>query len=110
MPVKDIDNTTESTENKTTTIFQQTPRMSSYLIAFVVSDFESNSINNNTFSVHTKPTLINFTYLALSEGEKLLKEMENFTGIPFSIEKMDQISIPDFAAGAMENWGLVTYA
>jgi aminopeptidase N len=40
---------------------------------------------------------------------KAINFMEFFTNVDFMLEKLDQIAIPDFASGAMENWGLVTY-
>lgn len=49
---------------------------------------------------------------AATIGPKSLKQMELYTGIPFSsmgLDKLDLIAIPDFAAGAMENWGLITF-
>jgi aminopeptidase N len=34
---------------------------------------------------------------------------ENYTGIEYMFPKIDQVAVPDFSAGAMENWGLITY-
>lgn len=83
--------------------------MSTYLVAFIVSDFDQITNKNNNFTVHARPNAIQNGKLALETGEKLLKALENFTSIDFEIKKMDQAAIPDFSAGAMENWGLVTY-
>lgn len=96
------------------TIFQQTPKMSTYLVAFVVSDYEVKRENaeEKRFGVWTRPDAINSTEFALKIGNETLKKLDEFTGIKYynnTATKMDQISIPDFAAGAMENWGLVTY-
>lgn len=96
--------------NKKTT-FLQTPVMSTYLVAFVVSDYKKNGDKN--FGVLTRPNAIKSTEFALEIGQEALAELNKFTGIDYNQSangmKMDQISIPDFAAGAMENWGLVTY-
>ena len=96
-----------------TTTFNVTPPMSTYLVAFVVSDYESNEHNSSEmlFRVWTKPRSISQTKYALSVGQQLLEKMEDYTDIKFSrfIPKMDQVSLRDFSAGAMENWGLVTY-
>uniref|UniRef100_A0A0C9R2S6 Aminopeptidase n=1 Tax=Fopius arisanus TaxID=64838 RepID=A0A0C9R2S6_9HYME len=94
------------------TQFAETPAMSTYLVAFVVSDFESLSNKEGTFTVWARPNAIRHGEFALDVGEKELKELEKATNIAFSTHgftKMDSIAIPQFAAGAMENWGLVTY-
>lgn len=85
--------------------------MSTYLVAFVVSDYKSLENKEKNLGVWTKPDAINSTNFALKIGQETLNKLKNFTGIDYyrNMTKMDQISIPDFAAGAMENWGLVTY-
>lgn len=103
MPIK----TANSVGAIKTTTFHTTPVMSTYLIAFVVSDFKDLYKNNN-FRVHARPNAIQNGKLAVETGEKLLNALEDFTGIKFQISKMDQIAIPG-KGGAMENWGLVTY-
>lgn len=90
-------------------IFETSVKMSTYLVAFVVSDYKYAEEENQR--VYSRPDYIengdaNF---ALSVGVPCLKALANYTGVPYSLTKMYQISIPDFSAGAMENWGLVTY-
>ncbi|XP_020287765.1 aminopeptidase N-like, partial [Pseudomyrmex gracilis] len=92
--------------------FEETPEMSTYLVAFVVSDFTSNQNKDRNFSVWSNPTVNKESRMfALKYGEKTLKKLSDFTNYPYNnnMKKMDQIAIPQFAAGAMENWGLVTY-
>lgn len=91
------------------TTFQKTPEMSTYLLAFVVSDFKNKANKDNNFIVHARANAVQHADLAVEKGEKLLKALEEYTGVKFEIPKMDQAAIPDFAAGAMENWGLVLY-
>lgn len=99
----------EQKEGKTT--FDTTPYMSTYLVAFVVSDFTN--ITKDNVRVWAKPTVEEVDKeFALKHGVKVLEELKVFTGIDYKdqeMTKMDQIAIPDFVAGAMENWGLVTY-
>lgn len=97
-------------------IFETTPQMSTYLVAFVVSDFEDlQKDENKNFGVWAKPTVEKSAKkFALDYGWEVLEELKNFTGIDYyekeqKMKKLDQIAIPHFGAGAMENWGLVTY-
>lgn len=86
--------------------------MSSYLLALVVSDFkyvEGRTNKNTRFRIWAQAEALNFTSFALEAGIKTLEFFENYYGIPFPIPKQDMMALPDFAAGAMENWGLVTY-
>lgn len=46
---------------------------------------------------------------ALKVGPKILSFFEEYFGLPFPLPKMDMVALPDFSAGAMENWGLITY-
>ncbi|KAF3426307.1 hypothetical protein E2986_05312 [Frieseomelitta varia] len=106
-----LSNTTEDTWRFTE--FEVTPPMSTYLVAFVVSDYEytEDKSKEMQFRVWTKPQSINQTRYALRLGRQLLEAMEAYTAIKFSnyMPKMDQVSLRNFSAGAMENWGLVTY-
>lgn len=97
----------KSTSTKTLYEFEKTPKMSTYLVAFVISDFKSKI--SDTFQVWTQPALIDDADYPLDTGKKILKQLATYTGVAYQLPKMDQIGIPDFAAGAMENWGLVTY-
>lgn len=88
--------------------------MSTYLLAFIVCDFGSHT-NTATTPITSvwapKSSLVTANY-TFTTTPALVKYMESFTGIPFvtsTINKIDQVAIPDFAAGAMENWGLLTY-
>lgn len=101
-----------STGNYVVTKFNDTEPVQSYLIAFVVSDFEF--VENDAFKkqrVYAKPQSItnNEAALALDAGQKILDKYVEHFGIDYAPPKLDQVAVPDFDAGAMENWGLVTY-
>lgn len=94
-----------------TTFFEDTPNMPAYLLAFIVSDYVS--IEGNKYGltqrVFARPNAIQFADFALDAGIELLHALEQYFGIPYDLPKLDQVAIPDFKAGAMENWGIVTY-
>lgn len=92
--------------------FNKSPLMSTYLVAFIVG--ELNYIETNEFRkpvrVYAPPGQnIEHGRFSLNLAAKTLAFYEKVFGIEFPLPKMDQIAIPDFAQGAMENWGLVTY-
>ena len=93
--------------------FETTPRMSTYRLAFVIGHFNKiTSKNEHGVEVSTYAAL-NQSKSLLNFPNKIAKEALDFYddlfGIPYPLPKMDQVAIPDFEAGAMENWGLVTY-
>lgn len=100
---------TDTTDGYLWTLFEVTPLMSTYLLAFVVSDFSAIKNSDESYNVWSRPNNINEAQYAFDIGSVELAELEDFTNITYTLPKMDQIAIPDFSAGAMENWGLVTY-
>ena len=92
--------------------FGETPVMSTYLLAFVVGDVvsvEAKAANGTTVGVWTTRGKENQAGFALDTSVKLLGYFNEYFGIPYPLPKLDHIAIPDFAAGAMENWGCITY-
>ncbi len=105
-------NQTEN-NNQLITTFKTTPLMSSYTLAFVVGDFikkSGTSKNGTTVNVWTTinqaPNQLDFP---LDIAIKALDFYEEYLGVKFPLTKCDHVALPDFAAGAMENWGLITY-
>jgi len=89
--------------------FAPTPIVSTYLIAFCVGHFECVENVEKNYKVWTTPGKKEMGRFALDCGVKILDYFADYYGIPYPLPKTDMIAIPDFAAGAMENWGLITY-
>ncbi|MBR6964766.1 M1 family metallopeptidase [Candidatus Saccharibacteria bacterium] len=106
-------NTPVAKKDGDTTIFETTPRMSTYLLAFVIGKFNSKTIKNNHGTVITTYASLNQSPDSVDYANEVaarsLEYYENQFCVPYPLEKLDQVAIPDFEAGAMENWGLVTY-
>lgn len=77
--------------------YRESLPMSSYLLAFVVTDFQS--ISDGIFNVWTRADAIQSAKYALSIGPKILKFYEEFFDIQYPLPKVDMISLPDFTAG-----------
>ncbi len=107
MPVK----TKKKTGNKTTYNFQKTPLVSTYLIYLGVGEFEYLTGKAGKIQIRVVTTKGNISKgkFSLELGKKLLTSYEKYFGIKFPLPKLDLIAIPDFAAGAMENWGAITF-
>ena len=93
-------------------MFARTPVMSTYLMAFVIGDLtyiEQEAANNTRVGVWTTRGKEEQGRFALETSARMLSFFNDYFGIPYPLEKLDHIAIPDFAAGAMENWGCITY-
>ncbi|XP_047452435.1 aminopeptidase N-like isoform X2 [Mugil cephalus] len=94
------------------TEFVPTPRMSTYLFAFAVSEFTSvKSPGREEIMTYARPeaTAAGETQYAANITVKILDFYETYFGIKYNLGKLDQIALPDLYPEAMENWGLITY-
>jgi tricorn protease interacting factor F2/3 len=90
--------------------FQRTPKMSTYLLFFGVGAFEFiEDVGEVLVRVATMPGMTKYAQFGLEFGRKSLEFSENYYGIKYPLSKLDLIAISDFAAGAMENWGAITF-
>ena len=96
---------------KHTLSFARTPKMSTYLVAFQVGDFECTSGSSEGIPIRAcaTPDKLALTHLALASAEHILHFYNTYFGIRYPMPKLDMIGIPDFEAGAMENFGCITY-
>lgn len=109
MPIKD-----QRTENKQlVTTFDTTPRMSTYLLAWVVGELHKKSaktkrgVEVNIWATPAQPAAsLDFS---LDIATRTIEFLEEYFDTPYPLPKSDHVALPDFSSGAMENWGLITY-
>jgi aminopeptidase N len=90
--------------------FQQTPIMSTYLFFFGVGDFQFTTDKKHPrVRVATVPGRSAYTRYGLEFGEMALTFCEEYFQVAYPLPKIDLIAVPDFAFGAMENWGAITF-
>jgi aminopeptidase N len=91
--------------------FATTPRMSTYLVAMLVGDFvcRTGGADGTVIRVCSTPDKLNLTGFALSAAEQQLAFYNAYFGVKYPFGKLDIVAIPDFAAGAMENAGAITF-
>ncbi|XP_061732049.1 aminopeptidase N-like isoform X2 [Nerophis ophidion] len=96
------------------TTFEPTAKMSTYLLAFIVSDFSYKELEQHKgvqVRVWARRKAIEDGQgdYALNITGRILQFYERYYNIAYPLPKSDQVALPDFNAGAMENWGLVMY-
>ena len=109
MPVK----SQEENNNSLTTAFEKTPRMSSYLLAFVIGELHKKSARTKSgveVNVWATPAQNENTLdFALDIATRSIDFYDEYFGVKYPLPKSDHVALPDFSSGAMENWGLITY-
>jgi aminopeptidase N len=104
---------TETKEgDKVVTMFEKTPRMSTYLLAFTYGDLgykEAVTEDGVVVRTYATPEQVELTSFGLDVAVRALEFFTDYFGVPYPLKKLDMLALPDFSSGAMENWGLVTY-
>jgi aminopeptidase N len=98
-------------EGKHTLKFATTPKMSTYLVALEVGDFQcvEGGADGVPIRVCATPDKKEMGKFALQSAENILKFYNRYYGIKYPFQKLDLVALPDFGAGAMENTGDITY-
>jgi aminopeptidase N len=97
--------------DKHTLKFLTTPKMSTYLVAFLIGDFQCSSGEQDGVAIRTcaTPDKVALTTYGVDVAKYVLHYYNTYFGIPYPLKKLDLIGLPDFEAGAMENFGAITY-
>ncbi len=105
--------TQQDVDNRLITKFETTPRMSTYLLAFVTGELQrktaktKSGVEVNIFATPSQPAAsMDF---ASDIAVRSIDFFDDFFGTPYPLPKSDHVALPDFTVGAMENWGLITY-
>src|SRR3989344_1781833 len=98
-------------KSKKTVQFKTTPKMSTYLFYLGIGDFEfaEDKYKDTIIRVVTTPGKTKNAKFALEHAKKYLEYFENYSEIPYPLEKLDLIAVPDFTVAGMENWGAITF-
>jgi tricorn protease interacting factor F2/3 len=107
LPVKE-----EILGEKKKVIFETSPKMSTYLLYIGIGDFyflEDKYKDVLIRVAFTPKEKLEGAKFALENCKKFLSYLEEYFNVPYPLKKLDLIAIPDFAAGAMENWGAITF-
>ena len=94
------------------TSFETTPRMSTYLLAFVYGELgylEATTKDGVLIRTYATPDNVAMTQHSLDVAVGSLEFFGDYFKTPYPLPKLDMVALPDFSSGAMENWGLVTY-
>lgn len=106
-----ISDTPGPAAGKHTLRFATTPKMSTYLVAFLVGDFKCTEGKSDGVPIRvcSTPDKVELTKFALESAKYVLHYYDNYFGIKYPMPKLDMVALPDFEAGAMENFGCITY-
>ena len=109
MPVK----SEEENDDSLTTTFEKTPRMSSYLLAFVIGELHKKTARTKSgveVNIWATPAQNENTLdFALDIATRSIDFYDEYFDVKYPLPKSDHVALPDFSSGAMENWGLITY-
>ena len=92
-------------------IFERTPKMPTYIFYLGIGKFDKSTLldKNVEFRIFTRPGQAIKGRYALESAVKFLRTYEEYYAVPYPLDKLDLIALPEYASGAMENWGAITF-
>jgi tricorn protease interacting factor F2/3 len=107
MPVQSV---TKEGDKKLVT-FEPTPRMSTYLLYLGVGKFETQTakLGKTDIILATTPGKLKLGKFAQDEARNAIQFFNSYYNLPYTLPKVHLIGVPEFAMGAMENWGAITF-
>lgn len=99
----------DASDGRRVTIFRPTPRMSTYLFFLGIGRFESRSLKKkgSEVIVAARPNQQSRMPFILGVGSELVKAYGDYFGIPYPLDKLHLVALPEYHTGAMENWGAI---
>uniref|UniRef100_A0A914MU83 Aminopeptidase n=1 Tax=Meloidogyne incognita TaxID=6306 RepID=A0A914MU83_MELIC len=104
-----IEHTRNVERGWTLSLFEKTPKMATYLLALVISDFQYREASYNRIKIRvwSQTSKLDYTSHALEVSVRSLKYFEDYFGIKYPLKKLDIFGVPSLRVAAMENWGLI---
>ncbi|XP_015127629.1 thyrotropin-releasing hormone-degrading ectoenzyme-like isoform X2 [Diachasma alloeum] len=107
MPIK---GQTSTDDGKIWTSFQRSPVMSTYLATFVVVPYTSRTNNHANITFWVPSDKLSSVAIGFEFSPKLVSALEHYTGMPYSLPKLDAVYVPQYSSAATEHWGLIAYS
>ncbi|XP_011643082.1 membrane alanyl aminopeptidase-like [Pogonomyrmex barbatus] len=108
MPISE-ESEVDETDGKMWTHFKESPRISTYLVSFLIFDLRNISNSDGTINVWSRGNVISSASFAHEIAQKAAIELERYTNSSVRLAKVDHVALPDISNKAMESWGLITY-
>lgn len=89
--------------------YPETSKMSTYLLAFMITDLRFGISSDPLIKIWSRPYYINQTNYAAQIAPQVLHYFEDFFQIKYPLQKIDIVAVPEFGVSAMENWGLIAF-
>ncbi|XP_063992263.1 aminopeptidase N-like [Diachasmimorpha longicaudata] len=106
MPIK---SQVPTEDEKMWTIFHRSPVMSTYLATFVLAPYKALTNEHGNMSFFVPSDKLQFATTVFKLNDKIVNALENYTGIAYSLPKLDAVYVPQYSSAATEHWGLIAY-